>query len=306
MKVRKLQPQTTPSPRTLMQRITEHEGLNFVLTNFIPRAPLTRLMGRFSKIRSPALTRLSIALWRQFSPLDLSDAKQASFESLHACFTRELKPGARPIDANPETITSPCDAFVVACGSINDGQLVQAKGQTYTLSELLGPSVSSQAYQGGTYVTLRLTSTMYHRFHAPADGQLEHVTYMAGDVWNVNPPALARVARLYCRNERAVLQMRLTDGTPFVLVPVAAVLVASIRLHAADVLLHLRYPGPNEIPCQSGFVKGQELGWFEHGSTIIAVFPAGFSLAPQIRLGESIRMGQPLLNIGPAKEGSPG
>lgn len=280
---------------SLLQRLAQNESLNFALTNRIPRALLTRLMGRYSKIRSPALTRLSIAIWSRFSPLDLSDAKEQAFESLHACFTRELKPGARVVNQDPQIVASPCDAYVVGCGHITQGLLVQAKGHTYALSDLLGPTVCAAPFLGGTYITLRLTSTMYHRFHAPVDGALAHVTYIAGDVWNVNPPALARVPQLYCQNERAVLRMRFEDGTPFVLVPVAAVLVASIRLHAADVLLHLKHPGPNEIPCQSHFKKGDELGWFEHGSTIIAIFPPGFAPAEGIRLGEQIRMGQALL-----------
>jgi phosphatidylserine decarboxylase len=136
---------------------------------------------------------------------------------------------------------------------------------------------------------------MYHRFHAPADARIEHVSYISGDTWNVNPIALKRVQGLFCRNERALIRMRLPDGTPLALVPVAAVLVASIRLHWLDVLLHLRWPGPNEMPCDTDVIKGQELGWFEHGSTIIVFAPTGLSLAPGIESGLRIRMGQALL-----------
>ena len=141
---------------------------------------------------------------------------------------------------------------------------------------------------------------MYHRFHAPADGVMEHVSYLSGDTWNVNPIALKRVERLFCRNERAVLRMRLAGGQPLALVPVAAILVASIRLHFLDVLLHLRWPGPNEMPCDATVHKGQELGWFEHGSTIIVFAPPGFTLAPGIEVGTPIRMGQALMHMPPA------
>jgi phosphatidylserine decarboxylase len=90
---------------------------------------------------------------------------------------------------------------------------------------------------------------MYHRFHAPHDGTVEHVSYLSGDTWNVNPIALKRVERLFCRNERAVIRLRLANGTPLALVPVAAILVASIRLHFLNVLLHLRYGlGPTRCP----------------------------------------------------------
>jgi phosphatidylserine decarboxylase len=143
---------------------------------------------------------------------------------------------------------------------------------------------------------------MYHRFHAPHDCEVDRVTYISGDVWNVNPIALKRVERLFCRNERAVLRTRLRDtGHVIALVPVAAVLVASIRLHFLDVLFHLKYRGPNQIDCQTAFGKGEEMGWFEHGSTIIVLAPAGFTLCPGLTEGTVIRMGQRLLQL-PAAE----
>jgi phosphatidylserine decarboxylase len=167
------------------------------------------------------------------------------------------------------------------------------------LQSLLGSSERCQlwpaALEGGTYITLRLTSSMYHRFHAPHDVRLQHVTYISGDTWNVNPVALKRVQALFCKNERAVLHMQTAQGVPFLIVPVAAVLVASMRLHAVDVLLNLRYQGPNEMPCNAAYAKGQEMGWFEHGSTILVFVPPGFALADGIVTGERIRMGQALL-----------
>ena len=278
-----------------LRRIAQQEDLNFLLTNRIPRLLLTRCMGRFSRIDSPALTRVALAVWRLFADLDLSEAKPVRWRSLQQVFTRELVAGARPVDPDPQVLCSPCDAIVGACGFAERDALLQAKGMGYSMRELFGPSQDTAPFEGGTYATLRLTSAMYHRFHAPADARLEHVTYLSGDTWNVNPIALARVQRLFCRNERAVLRLRLTDGTPLALVPVAAVLVASIRLHTLDVLLHLRWPGPNEMPCGAAVAKGQELGWFEHGSTILMFAPPGFTLAPGIAPGVRLRMGQALL-----------
>lgn len=278
-----------------LRRIAQQEDLNFLLTNRIPRLLLTRCMGRFSRIDSPTLTRVALAVWRLFADLDLSEAKPVRWRSLQQVFTRELVAGARPVDPDPQVLCSPCDAIVGACGFAERDALLQAKGMGYSMRELFGPSQDTAPFEGGTYATLRLTSAMYHRFHAPADARLEHVTYLSGDTWNVNPIALARVQRLFCRNERAVLRLRLTDGTPLALVPVAAVLVASIRLHTLDVLLHLRWPGPNEMPCGAAVAKGQELGWFEHGSTILMFAPPGFTLAPGIAPGVRLRMGQALL-----------
>jgi phosphatidylserine decarboxylase len=284
---------------TLRDRLLLQEDLNFLLTNRVPRHALTLLMGWFSRLRHPWLVRGSIAVWRLFTELDLSEAKKARFDSLHDCFTRELKPGARTVDSSPALLTSPCDAIVGANGVIEQGMVLQAKGSPYALHELLGASAA--AWEGGRYVTLRLTSAMYHRFHAPHDGVVEHVRYISGDTWNVNPIALKRVRRLFCRNERAVIHLRLASGLRVALVPVAAILVASIRLHCINVLLHLRYGGPTEMPCNSAVSKGQEMGWFEHGSTIIVLAPAGFVLAPDIEAGQRIRMGEPLMQLPPTR-----
>ena len=285
--------------RRFFQKWMLQEDLNFLLTNRIPRITLTRFIGWWSQIRHPWVVKLSMAVWRFFSDLDLSDAKHTQFDSLHACFTRELKPGARVVNPDPALMTSPCDAIVGACGTITQGQVFQAKGFPYRLETLLSTSAHcphwTTALEGGTYITLRLTSSMYHRFHAPHDVRLQHVTYISGDAWNVNPVALARVQELFCKNERAVLQMQTQEGVPFLIVPVAAVLVASMRFHAVDVLLNLRYKGPNEMPCDAAYVKGQEMGWFEHGSTILVFVPKGFALADGIASGARIQMGQALL-----------
>ncbi len=296
----KNQNQAALTPLRWRDRLLLQEDLNFLLTNRVPRAALTHFMGWFSKIRHPWVCRASIAVWRLFTELDLSDARQLDFASLHDCFTRELVPGARTIDNDSEVLTSPCDAIVGACGTVTQGSVLQAKGMPYRLAELMGQASRAEPFEGGSYVTLRLTSAMYHRFHAPADGRIEHVSYLSGDTWNVNPIALARIERLFCRNERAVIRMRLADGKPLTLVPVAAILVASIRLHFLDVLLHLRWRGPVEMPCDTPVNKGQELGWFEHGSTIIVFAPPGLTLAPGVATGQRLRMGQALMRRTPA------
>src|SRR6478736_5097499 len=207
------------------------ESLSFLLTNRIPRRGATLFMGWFSPIEQPLVRAMSLKLWKTFSDLDLSDAKKSEFRSVQDCFTRELKDGARPIAEDASTMVSPCDAIVGAFGSIADGTVLQAKGFPYTLADLLGDASPARQYEGGQYVTLRITPTMYHRFHAPHDLEVDHVTYISADTWNVYPPALKRVERLFCRNERAVLRCRLAGSdTPLLLVPVAAILVASIRL----------------------------------------------------------------------------
>src|SRR5437870_8450068 len=189
------------TPQTQWLRVFEQEDLNFLLTNRIPRRLATLFLGWFSKIEQPLVRDLSIGLWRTFSGLDLSEAKKTEFRSMHDCFIRELKDGARPVNADPQILASPCDAIVGACGAIAGNELHQIKGFPYTLDDLLCDPALAETHRNGTYVTLRLTSSMYHRFHAPHDCQVEEVRYISGDTWNVNPIALRRVEKLFCKNE---------------------------------------------------------------------------------------------------------
>jgi len=279
----------------LISAFTQQEDLNFLLTNRIPRAAVTRFMGWFSKIENPLVRDLSIACWRLFSDLDLSEAKKTEFKSLHDCFTRELRPGLRPVDPDPAVVVSPSDAIIGAFGRIEDTKLFQIKGAPYSLLDLIGDAALVESHRNGRFVTLRLTSSMYHRFHAPCDARIEKVTFIHGDVWNVNPIALKRVERLFCKNERAVLQTRLAGGEALTLVPVAAILVASIRLHFLDVVLNAQSRGPVEFSCDTNVRKGDELGWFEHGSTIIVLAPDHFEFCDNVADGARIRAGEPLL-----------
>jgi phosphatidylserine decarboxylase len=287
--------------RRIFQKWMLQEDLNFLLTNRIPRITLTRFMGWWSQIRHPWVVKLSMSVWRLFSDLDLSDAKHTQFDSLHACFTRELKPGARV--ANPD----PCaHDLAMRChrgGLRHDHAGPGVSGQRFSLpvGNFAGhiralPALASCAGRGHLH---HLAPDQQHVPPLPCAARcaLQHVTYISGDTWNVNPVALARVQELFCKNERAVLHMQTQEGVPFLIVPVAAVLVASMRFHAVDVLLNLRYKGPNEMPCDAAYVKGQEMGWFEHGSTILVFVPKGFALAEGIAPGEQIRMGQALLKI---------
>lgn len=302
----------------MIGRLVQQEDLNFLLTNRIPRRFATLFLGWWSRIENPLVVGTSLAVWKQFAPeLDFSESRTTEFRSLRECFIRELRPGARPVANAPEAIVSPCDAVVGACGRIEAGTLIQAKGLDYSLVDLLGDEALARRHQGGRYVTLRLKSTMYHRFHAPARCHVSEVVHIAGDTWNVNPIALARVERLFCRNERAVIPLRLEPpggpdrleradrlerrnredevGPALTLVAIAAIGVATLRLHCLDSTLGLRYAGPTRIACDASYEKGQELGWFEQGSTIVVLASPDLVLADRIREGRPIKVGEPLL-----------
>ncbi len=279
-------------------RVLQQEDINFLLTNRIPRRLATKLIGWFSRIEQPFVRDLSIGVWRLFCPLDLREAKKTHFRSMHDCFTRELKDGARLTDTRTGILVSPCDGIVGACGAVSGTELYQAKGFPYSLEDLTGDPGVIAAHRNGRYVTLRLTSSMYHRFHAPHDCRLTRVIYISGDTWNVNPIALKRVERLFCKNERAVICAQLAaDNQPVMLVAVAAILVASIRLNCLGVPLNLAYRGPNVFACEAHYRKGEQLGWFEHGSTIIVFAPDGFTLCDNVYEGARICVGEPLMRL---------
>jgi phosphatidylserine decarboxylase len=278
--------------------IVQQDNVNFLLTNRIPRRLLCRFMGWFSRIEQPLVRDLSLHVWQFFSGLEVSDAKHTSFRSVHDCFTRELKPGARPVEMDPDVLVSPCDAIVGALGTVHNGKVLQVKGFPYSLEDLLGDAGHATEFDGGSYVTLRLTSAMYHRFHAPHDCRVTSVAHVPGDAWNVNPVALRRIERLYCKNERAVIRARLSrTGHALTLVPVAAILVAGIRLRFLDLTRDGQRQRQRTFPCDVPLLKGAELGWFEHGSTIIVFAPAALRLCDGVTEGMTIRAGQALLRL---------
>lgn len=274
-----------------------HEYLLFLLTNRIPRRWATLFFGWFSQIENLLLARLSIAIWQRCAPgLNLDEAKKKQFASLNDCFIRELREGARPVERAPGTVVSPCDAIVGAFGMVNGTELIQAKGFPYTLMDLLADQDLVDCYRDGIFVTLRLTPTMYHRFHAPCDCHISQVTYISGDTWNVNPITLRRVERLFCKNERAIVNLELAQpGHHITLVPVAAILVASMRFHFLDKTLDLRYCGPNQLSCDASLSRGQEMGYFRLGSTILVFASRSYHLDKRIAEGSRIRMGEALL-----------
>ncbi len=281
--------------RGLIARFTQQEDLNFLLTNRIPRAALTRFMGWFSKIENPScarlLDRLLAAVFRSRFVGGQEDRIQKPARLFYARTPSRSAPGR----SRSTVVASPSDGIIGAFGKIADTELFQIKGAPYSLLDLLGDPALVEQHRNGRFLTLRLTSSMYHRFHAPYDATIKRVTFIHGDVWNVNPIALKRVERLFCKNERAVLRTRLSTGEALTLVPVAAILVASIRLHFLDVTLNAQSRGPVDFACFARVKKGDELGWFEHGSTIIVLAPESFEFADGVVEGARIRAGEPLL-----------
>lgn len=164
----------------------------------------------------------------------------------------------------------------------------------YALSDLMQSPDDARAATGYQYVTLRLTSSMYHHFHAPHDVTIKQVRYVHGDVFNVNPPTLKRIPGLFAKNERAVIDMTLNETQQRCwLIPVAAVLVASMRFTFSNIHLHLGYQGPCVTDMDAQLHKGDRMGWFEHGSTIICLVPPSWNWVGA-ETGQRIKAGQTL------------
>ena len=280
----------------ILWRIGRFERLNFLLTNRIPRRLATRLMGWLSRVEHPAVVKISLTIWQAFGgDLRLHEAKQRRFATVHDCFVRELREGVRPVQTDAGVVVSPCDGIVGALGQIAGTTLIQAKGFAYPLPELVVDAGLVHRHRDAPYLTLRLTSTMYHRFHAPDDCSIEEVIHVPGDVWNVNPAALNRVDRVFCRNERAIISARLRDGEPLTLVAVGAILVSGIHLHCVETPF-ARSRRPERIACRATYRKGEELGYFSHGSTIIVLGSRGLTICNHFREGRIVRMGEALLS----------
>lgn len=277
-----------------MPTSTLFEHLNFLLTNRIPRRLATRVMGRISRLESPTLAWLLIKLWQRFdADLRLDESSTSEFRSLNDCFIRPIRPQLRPIDAREGVMVSPCDGIVVSEGSVTDGQLFQAKGMPYQLDDLIPNPELAARLKGSRYVTIRLKPGFYHRFHAPIAGRIDRVEYIYGDTWNVNPSALKRVQQLYCRNERAALQIT-GNLASCVLVPIAAVLVASLKVHGIDQTLDLSLGQNTTFHLNTDVLKGQELGYFQQGSTIILFVDSRLKDVGEWAVGHRINMGQAL------------
>ena len=287
----------------LIAVLSQQEDLNFLLTNRVPRAALTRFMGWFSKIEQPLIRDLSIALlaavFRSRPVRGAQDEFQEPARLFHPRAQARLAPARpRPVDRGQSL-----RRHHRRVRRDRRYRTVSDQGRRLFASDLLGDPALVEAHRNGRFITLRLTSSMYHRFHAPYDCRIEQVDFISGDTWNVNPIALKRIEKLFCKNERAVIRTRLPTGETLTLVPVAAILVASIRLHFLDLVLNAETRGPDVFPCDVSVRKGDELGWFEHGSTIIVLAPDHFEFCDNVVGSARICAGQPLMRK-PAVRGS--
>lgn len=266
----------------------------------MPGHLVSRLIHAFTRLRHPGIkNRFTSWFVKQFN-VNMDEALESdplAYEHFNAFFTRELKPGARPVVSGAEQLASPVDGAVSQAGEIIDGRIFQAKGHDYTLEQLLGGSAKRAApFQGGSFATIYLSPRDYHRIHMPIDGTLHEMVHVPGRLFSVSPATTRVIPGLFARNERVISLFDTAVG-PMALVKVGAVNVGSIETvwagevtpPAGRVVRNRRYEGEEAITLK----KGEEMGRFNMGSTVILVFgPDAIEWSGAIRAGEPVRLGQ--------------
>lgn len=280
-----------------------NDRLFVALQYVLPQHGLSRLIYRLTRVRARWFKNAFIAVFLRLFDVDLSDSvgrPPDDFESFNAFFTRALTDGARPLPADASVLASPVDGTVSQAGDVAQGTLLQAKGYRYGVGDLLGDPAATSTFDGGQFVTIYLAPYNYHRIHMPLAGSLREMRYVPGRLFSVNGATVAAVPRLFARNERVVCRFDTAAG-PLALVLVGALNVGSIEtLWAGEVAPSTTrvatswHYGPGEVE----LARGQELGRFNMGSTVILIGPpGGLSLAPALAPLQTLRMGEAIGSI---------
>lgn len=273
------------------------------LQRMLPQHFLSRLMYGFARIEWAPLRVPSIWLFVRLVGIRMDEAAQPDpmqYPHLNALFTRALKPGARPLEPDPDSVLSPVDGVLSQIGVIEDGNLIQAKGHSYSLRDLLGVEANAHSpFDGGSFATLYLSPQDYHRIHMPLAGDLTEMSHHAGRLFSVNAVTTALVPGLFARNERVVCLFE-TGAGPMALVLVGAMLVGGIDTVWAGKVV----PSPDQGQRRWIYLldadrvsldKGAEMGRFNMGSTVILLFPPGaLTWDPGLGPGSVVQVGQRL------------
>ena len=273
----------------------------FVLSQYItPQLGVSNLAGRLAdNDRSPALKNRVIKWFIGRYGVDMSEAAEPNpeaYATFNDFFTRELKPGIRPLADGEKTLVSPVDGAISQLGQVTGDRVFQAKGQSFSLSELLGGEEATTApFADGEFSTIYLSPKDYHRIHMPMAGTLRQMIHVPGKLFSVNPVTAENVPNLFARNERVVCIFDTASG-PMALVLVGAMIVGSVETRWAGVVV----PGSRQVTSTLyegeqaiSFDKGEEMGQFRLGSTVIMVMPKGsVSWNSNQVAGKTVRMGE--------------
>lgn len=281
------------------------------LQYLLPQHGLSRLIHRATRVRAPWFKDIAIRWFVRAFGVDMSQAAEprpTAYPTFNAFFTRALTPQSRPLPASGDAVACPVDGTVSQAGLAADGRLLQAKDRDYGLDALLGDSALARRFEGGSFATLYLAPYDYHRIHMPLDGALRRMIYLPGRLFSVNAATVRSVPRLFSRNERVVCEFDTAAG-PMALVLVGALNVGSIETVWAGEVAPGRGRQPMDVEYGKGEItldRGQEMGRFNMGSTVIMLFAAGrIDLDPALLPGSKVRMGQSMgRRAGPPEAGA--
>lgn len=262
--------------------------------NLAPQQTLSELAGFFAKSQNPYVKKAFVHAFAKAYDIDLSEYERGNlddYESFNDFFTRELKDGMRPLDDTADGIASPADGQISQIGTITNGQLLQAKGRDYDVGQLLADFELGKAFMDGSFATIYLAPTNYHRVHMPFDGTLIATRYVPGRLFSVNDITAKNVPDLFARNERLVCEFDTTFGRACVVL-VGAMIVAGIESVATGAIK--RTPYIQHRTHDIALKKGDELGRFYLGSTAIIVLPktANTAWGDEFVHGKAVVMGQ--------------
>ncbi|HBV92169.1 archaetidylserine decarboxylase [Pantoea sp. B550] len=286
------------------------DRLKLGLNHILPKKWLTELAGWGASRRGGWLTKLVIDIFVWFYKVDMAEARKpdtASYRTFNDFFVRPLKDDARPVDADASLIALPADGAISQLGHIHGDQIFQAKGHHYTIDALLaGDERMAAQFVDGEFVTTYLAPRDYHRVHMPCNGILREMIYVPGDLYSVNPLTARNIPNLFARNERVICYFE-TDIGPMVQILVGATIVGSIETVWAGtitppregVIKRWHYPAADDEGAVV-LLKGQEMGRFKLGSTVINLFaPGRVKLAESLEAESKTRLGQPLAIVLP-------
>jgi phosphatidylserine decarboxylase len=270
------------------------------LQQALPQHLLSRGMHALARSRRPAIRNLILkSVLGAYPQIDMRDALQPdpyAYASFNAFFTRELRPGARPVVEAAAALASPVDGTVSQLGRVEAGQLLQAKGMQYSCEGLLADATARERYGSGSFACLYLAPYNYHRIHMPYDGVLRATRYVPGKLFSVNASTARAVPELFARNERLVCEFDTAHG-PLCLVLVGALFVGSIETVYAGEVNPPAIRGAGAVRSLDAgvgraFRRGEELGRFNMGSTVILLTGRALRFAPRVEPAEPVRMGQ--------------
>lgn len=269
--------------------------MKYLFLKLLPKNLLSRVAGYLADIPFPSPFLLSfIHIYSKIYNVRLHEAKKplSKMKTFNEFFTRELKDGLRPIDPSPDSITSPVDGTVAEHGIIKHGLLVQTKGILYSLADLVGDR-ESKLYEDGYFITIYLSPADYHRIHTPIAGEVKQFSYFSGNLWPVNNLGVQQVGGLFALNERLVTPLEGKRGTVGI-VKVGATVVGKIKVKFSDVESNLGKKSQLRLPVYPArnFAKGEEIGKFQLGSTVILLFQKDQFVSNDLFREKKVKVGE--------------